>query len=1190
MIFLHYSNQLESLIAPLADAVDAHQRRSPLAPFSTIVPNRAIEEFVKLRLSARLGVAANLRFPFLRRFLRELVGRASAETIAVLESAELRIVLFECMRAMRGGGEAAIPAITAYARAGSAEQSDEELRLFQLAATLADLFREYSVSRPEMLERWKNRQDLKGAPFEDVEKWQRQLWKRVFSDDLSVRDEWLAKRKPRWMMLSDAMGAIPDAQLERVLDHPIHTFGPGYVGPGYARILARLGILTDVHIYALNPCMEFWEDVALYSDLERRKIVAIHHREKSQALEREGDDPFGLDSTWDNSALRLWARPGREYVRILNELSDCDFTSHFVRPATGGKASILARLQDDILTRAPEPSAASDPKAGAGDVGIRFLACPSVAREAEIAANAIWSLMHGAANEKPRFHEIAVMFPDRLESEYLTAIKSAFKRLHEIPIDIVNQPLISESRVAEGIVLLLALPLGRFTRDEMLRVVTHPAIAGLDPENDVVRWPEWSRALGVFFGADAHDLEGTYLPKDLLHWDQALKRLALGVFMAGETSGCDQFFRDRNDSEYLPYELGQDEAQAVAAMIRLARSIIADAREIRSSRLRLGQWAQVIGAFVRSHVQPDDAGGERMRDFIASTIEGMATPEIADTPMPYSVAREYVSALISERESNRARLMERGVAIGTLSALRSIPFHSVFVLGMNEGDFPDTSRLDSLDLRGARRRAGDVSRAERDRYLFLEAILAAREHLFISYVSQDARTGETSEPSTGVRELQFVLRGYAGEDVLRDMTVEHPSSRYDLRYFPDLRRENCADQALQSYDTQARHAARMKALRDDLARHCGGVTLPGRDEPVLEMIDEPIRSRISSALSLSELPALKQSVDGAEFSVSIGALRRFLECPIQGAARYALGFEEDDDAADVGIEDEPMAQSVLGRTVLLRKVLWKSDCDLKSALAHYKRDARLATAHGDRPSGVFAKSTAAADQERLRHWIEDLRKAKFTRSRPVRLGSADRFEERAEVLPDIRLEFESKRADGSVVQRRVRLYGSLGNLNPDHNVAAQAVLGKEAKPKHFLEAYFAALALSAAGKHSGGFEALVFASDGAFRKVFNTPGVEDARKYLAGLVSDLFSGRNHYFMPLEAVDRIWKKVGKKTADDLVGEMEDLRDTEFWPCSSDYGPVRDARHFETPPIAEIEEILRRRFAPIASIFDEPEELG
>ncbi|HYA34336.1 MAG TPA: exodeoxyribonuclease V subunit gamma, partial [Candidatus Binataceae bacterium] len=151
MIFLHYSNQLERLVAPLADAVDRHQRRTPLAPFSIIVPNRAIEEFIKLRVSARLGVAANLRFPFLRRFLRETIDRASNESIAVLESGELRIVLFECMRAMRDGGEDSIAAITAYADAGSAKQSDQELRLFQLAASLSELFREYSVSRPEML-------------------------------------------------------------------------------------------------------------------------------------------------------------------------------------------------------------------------------------------------------------------------------------------------------------------------------------------------------------------------------------------------------------------------------------------------------------------------------------------------------------------------------------------------------------------------------------------------------------------------------------------------------------------------------------------------------------------------------------------------------------------------------------------------------------------------------------------------------------------------------------------------------------------------------------------------------------------------------------------------------------------------------------------------------------------------------
>ncbi|HYA36104.1 MAG TPA: exodeoxyribonuclease V subunit gamma, partial [Candidatus Binataceae bacterium] len=1021
--------------------------------------------------------------------------------------------------------------------------------------------------------------------------WQRELWNRVFRADRSVGSRWLADRRRRWMMLPDAMAAVPDAQLKKALDCPIHIFGPGYVGPGYAKILARLGTLTDVHIYALNPCMEFWEDIDPFTDLQRRKIVAIKRREKSDALDREGDDPFRLDATWDNSALRLWARPGREYVRILNELADCDFTSYFVRPAGGARASILERLQDDILTRAGGPSAPSDLKADADDRSIRFLACPTVVREAEIAANAIWSLMHEPANEKLRFHQVAAIFPDRLESEYLTAIKGAFERLHQIPVDVVNQPLISESRVAEAISLLLELPLGRFTRDEVLRVLTHPAIAGPDPENDVARWPEWSRALGVFFGADEGDLEGTYVPHDLVHWDQALKRLALGVFMAGETSGFDRFFLDRNGSAYLPYELGQDDVQAVAAMLRLARAIIADAREIRSARLRLGEWAQVLGSFVRSHVRPDDASGERIRDFMASTIENMAIPGIADTPMPYSVAREYVHSLIGERESNRGRLMERGVAIGTLAALRSIPFQVIFVLGMNEGDFPDSSRLDSLDLRGAQRKAGDVSRDERDRYLFLEAILAARERLFVSYVSHNAQTGEKREPSTVVHELQFVLRSYCAAQALRDMTIEHPASRYDLRYFLELPSANGDDKvALQSFDTQARRAARMKALRSDLARHCGGLTLPGRDEPILEKIDVRHRSHISGALSLTELPPPKPGTDGEEFSVSISALRRFLECPIQGAARYALGLEEDDEAADIGIEDEPMAQSVLGRTILLREVLWKSDCDPKSARKIYQREAGIATAHGDRPSGVFAETTAQADQERLQTWIEHLRKAKFTQSRPVRLGSADRFEDRAEVLPDIRIEFESRRSDGSIVRRRARLYGSLGNLSLDYRAAAQAALSKKPKTRYFLEAYFAAIALAAGGKRHGTFEALVLTSNGAFKKKFDTPSTENARKYLATLVSDLFSGRNHYFMPVEAIAEIWSKIGKKTADDLIDVLENLREDEFWPCSSSYGPARDARRFEPPPAGEIEAIVKRRFGPIASIFDDSEEIG
>ncbi|HXW85366.1 MAG TPA: exodeoxyribonuclease V subunit gamma, partial [Candidatus Binataceae bacterium] len=95
VIRLHYSNQLERLVEPLARSIDLAQRARPLEPVTIVVPNRALEQFIKYRVAEQLGVAANLRFPFLRGYLAELDARASDE-ILVLEASDLALVLYEC--------------------------------------------------------------------------------------------------------------------------------------------------------------------------------------------------------------------------------------------------------------------------------------------------------------------------------------------------------------------------------------------------------------------------------------------------------------------------------------------------------------------------------------------------------------------------------------------------------------------------------------------------------------------------------------------------------------------------------------------------------------------------------------------------------------------------------------------------------------------------------------------------------------------------------------------------------------------------------------------------------------------------------------------------------------------------------------------------------------------------------------
>ena len=139
-----------------------------------------------------------------------------------------------------------------------------------LAAQLARLFREYSISRRRMIRKWRAARRSDVDAMSETERWQRHLWQSVFDSHGRVRDEWLSNRGTRLMMLPDAFEATDNRLLKTALPEMLHVFGSSYAGNAYADIFARLGALGDIRIYALNPCREFWEDV----DTSRRTALA----------------------------------------------------------------------------------------------------------------------------------------------------------------------------------------------------------------------------------------------------------------------------------------------------------------------------------------------------------------------------------------------------------------------------------------------------------------------------------------------------------------------------------------------------------------------------------------------------------------------------------------------------------------------------------------------------------------------------------------------------------------------------------------------------------------------------------------------------------------------------------------------------------------------------------------------------
>lgn len=114
--------------------------------------------------------------------------------------------------------------------------------------------------------------------------------------------------------------------------------------------------------------------------------------------------------------------------------------------------------------------------------------------------------------------------------------------------------------------------------------------------------------------------------------------------------------------------------------------------------------------------------------------------------------------------------------------MRAIPFKYVCVLGMNESDYPRSVPRVDFDLMTDRYRPGDRSRRDDDRYLFLEAMLSARDCFYLSWVGYSAKDNSERTPSVLVAQLRDHLQQGWGVDV-NNLTVEHKLQPFNTSYF-----------------------------------------------------------------------------------------------------------------------------------------------------------------------------------------------------------------------------------------------------------------------------------------------------------------------------------------------------------------------------------------------------------------------
>ncbi|MGL4713526.1 MAG: exodeoxyribonuclease V subunit gamma, partial [Shewanella sp.] len=133
--------------------------------------------------------------------------------------------------------------------------------------------------------------------------------------------------------------------------------------------------------------------------------------------------------------------------------------------------------------------------------------------------------------------------------------------------------------------------------------------------------------------------------------------------------------------------------------------------------------------------------------------ETLAQAHINGLSLSIEVLQQWFNQRLTESRVGQ-RYLAGSVNFCTLMPMRSIPFKVVCLLGMNDGVYPRVQHPVGFDLMahfGARK--GDRSRRLDDRYLFLEALLSAREQLYISYIGRSERDNSERIASMLVSEL-----------------------------------------------------------------------------------------------------------------------------------------------------------------------------------------------------------------------------------------------------------------------------------------------------------------------------------------------------------------------------------------------------------------------------------------------------
>ena len=729
---IYKSNKLENFLPKVCEIIKSLAEDAPLKRKSIIVQSDGMARWLTLKAASELGAFANFEFVspdgFLRNFAEKHLGM-TPDSVYSKKNAEW--ALYSMLRQAEDG-----PA--------GKYIGGNEARAFRFSRTLADLFEQYFVYRPNMMQCWQAGHAKTDDPDE--------LWQFEIFRDLPQKTD----RKGFAQLFKEECGKVSkneDFQKDLIL------FGISIMNSYQLDMFRLLSDLFRVHIFAVSPSEE-------YFSVSKKKGAF-------------GDAVESGELSADNLPDTFFGRFCAAGLDFVNFTAGDTAEGIFEEP---GGETLLHSIQHDILNDSEDPEAVKN------DDSVRIIACRDKMREIEVLKDNLLELFKENSELKPE--DVAVMAPKI--NDYVPYITAVFggtdpKDTTFIPWVVSDRTFSSESRIAATFLEILKIGKSDFEKSKVFSIFKSPYVctkfnADEQAADEIEKLVGES---GVRWGLDAESRGGEFGGQNT--WEFGFSRIMMSFLMPFSEKG-------EGFENILPMEsASREELESVSGFITFAKELFRYSKLLFSFRKPPDEFKKLLEGMLDFFFvcdRNDRAAREEIR-YIKSKIDDFAeTAGRFNDDLSFDAVLQYLEEELGRERAGRGFLSAK-VNFCSLKPLRALPFKVIYLVGMSDGEFPRTENRYAFDLTQKKTMKEPFAPSPRsvrdnDKYLFVEAIISAREKLFVSYEAKDLSedSKKRRQAALPVQILEKYIEKKTGVKA-ESIETKYPVQPFSDEYFKD---------------------------------------------------------------------------------------------------------------------------------------------------------------------------------------------------------------------------------------------------------------------------------------------------------------------------------------------------------------------------------------------------------------------